>query len=367
MSLSPIRNESKVNPIEAHRPTLGKEELEAVLDCLINEQLGSGSVVSRFEKTFAGTFGYRHVLAVNSLAAAYHLALLALEAAPGDHVFMSALAPLQACDATVYIQATPVLFDVCRDSFHPDPDAMGEALKKQGHDGDRPVTLILDHTFGSVSPLRPADWGLNGLNVIEDVTGLIGTEIDGDFSGRLGDISICGLAADNLMTTGNGALIITSRTPLFKKMESLRYGARRLPGQIAYDYRLGDYQAAMGLSQLGRLGVTNERRRKIGHRYLDTLRSTKHETYFRRPDLDGFLRFPVVINRNHEEVVRYFNSLKIEVTRAAELPLHHLLDAARMEYPNSERLYQKAVNIPIYPNLTAGSIERVTSALRGLL
>ena len=82
MAVSLFRTENKVKPIEAHRPTLSKQELESVLDCLINEQLGPGRIVQRFEKTFAGTFQYKNVLAVNSLAAAYHLAFLALEIGP---------------------------------------------------------------------------------------------------------------------------------------------------------------------------------------------------------------------------------------------------------------------------------------------
>ncbi len=361
------RTEKKIKPIEARRPTLSREDLESVLDCLINDQLNTGALARRFEKSFASTFGFGNVLAVNSLSGAYHLALLGLDAGPEDAVLMSVLAPIQACDATRYTGARPVLLDTGRDSFHPGTEAVLEALEVLQTENTRKVFFILDHTYGSPSPVDAARLRQAGIKVIEDFTGMVGAEREGAFFGQKGDAALCGTAEYDLLTTGNGALVITDDQKLFAKIHDLRYGGPRKENSLAYDYTLEDFQAAMGLVQLSRLGITLGRRRKIGMKYMETLRTTKHATFFIEPGVDSYLQFPVVIDKPHEEVKRYFNSLQIGVTRAVEPALHRLLGRPGLEFPNGERFYRKAISIPIYPNLTANNVDRIASSLRGLV
>ena len=351
------RTERKIQPIEAQRPSLSKDELESVLDCLIHDRLMSGSVAGRFEKSFAHAFGFKHALSVNSQTAAYHLAYLALGVGAGDLVAMSSIAPVGAYDAARYTGADVALVDIERGSFHPAQDAVQAALSREA--GKK--IYILDHTFGA-----PASLEFPGENVqiVADFTGLVGAEIQ---ASQFGALSICGMSQYDLMTTGTGAIIVTNDSKLFQKIDSLRYGSKRQEGSIAYDYRLEDFQAAIGLEQLTRLAVTLARRRKIGVKYIESLQRTQHETYFKTPGTDCYLRFPIVVSRPHDEVIRYFNSLQIGVTRAVDLPLHHLAGLPRLEYPNAERLYQKSVSVPVYPALSANNVERIAQSLRGLL
>ena len=372
-SVGLYKNENKSRTrIEAHRPTLSKQELESVLDCLIEDRLGSGTVTRRFERTFAQACGSRHALAVNSLGAAYHLAFLGLGAGPNTRVLMSALAPVAACDAARYTGARVELIDVDRESFHPAPDLYQErakALLAESGDGAEPdLVCLVDHSFGSFFRLPVEELPARGARILEDFTGLVGTQVeDSEASGRLGQVSVCGFSEYDLITTGNGGMILTGDSRTHGQMQALRYGGPREKGSLAYDYRLEDFQAAMGLDQLSRLGVTLARRKRIGVKYLETVRSTRHVTHFREPEIDCYLQFPVILNKNMDEALRYFAALQIGVERSAEMPLHHLLDLPRLEYPNAERFYQRALNLPIYPSLTANNVERVASALRGLI
>lgn len=379
-SVSLYLNDKKPKPIEAHRPSLSKRELESVLDCLIQDRLSQGDITRRFERGFANAFGYKHVLAVNSLAAAYHLSYLALGLEKDSPVVMSAIAPIQALDGARYAGTTPVLVDVDRGSFHPAPEAVYEKIDQLRGAHTEPetapdapienaanVVFIMDHTFGSVSPIDAAELQNRGAKIIEDFTGLVGSDRDGEYFGKSGHLAVCGLSEYDLLTTGNGAVIVTQDPKLYRVLHALRYGAKRDEGSIAFDYGLEDFQAAMGLDQLSRLGVTLARRKKIAQKYLETLRTTRHEAYFKSMGVDGYLRFPVVINKSHDEVLRYFASLQIGVGRAVENPLHHILGLARLEFPNAERIYQKSVTIPIYPALTANNVERIAMSLRGLI
>jgi dTDP-4-amino-4,6-dideoxygalactose transaminase len=261
-----------------------------------------------------------------------------------------------------------------RGSQKPDAGELAGHDERNPDEADEPAGtqasaafFILDHTFGSVSPLDPAELQARNVKIIEDFTGLVGSERDGDYFGKTGHLAVCGLSEYDLLTTGNGAMIVTQDPKLYKALHALRYGAKRTEGSIAFDYGLEDFQAAMGLDQLSRLGVTLARRKKIAQKYLETLRTTRHEAYFQNAGVDGFLRFPVLINKSHDEVLRYFASLQIGVGRAVASPLHHILGLARLEFPNAERIYQKSVSIPIYPALTANNVDRIAMSLRGLI
>lgn len=356
---SPIL-ETKVNAIESNRPTLSREELEAVLQCLIDDQIGSGRVVERLEKALAEATGFKKSIAVDSLTAAFHLSFLALNSNPTTTVWLSALSSISALDAARYTGASVRLLDVSRDSFHISTDLIIE----QANQND---IFILDHTFGSVFPESIHSIREKGLLIIEDITGMIGsTQANGELFGQLGDITVCGLAEDDLITTGNGGFICTNNKPYFKHIAELRYGKDRDLHSVGYDYRLEDFQAAIGLHQVSRLGQMLSRRKKIGLKYIESLRSTKHQTYFRTPLSDTYHKMPILISRPQDEVFRFFKSLHIGVEKIAT-PLHHYLAVPSMEYPNSERIFRRSVCVPVYPALTANNVERVAGALRSFL
>lgn len=368
MAVVNIYRDKKNNPIEASRPTLSKQELESVLDCLINDNLGSGDITRRFERSFASAFGYKHVLAVNSLASAYHLAFLAIGIGPGDTILMSAASAAGACDAARYTGASVELVDLTRGSFHPATEDVQSRIEEiESATGKAPAAFVYDHTMGSVNPIDPILFNERGIKIVEDFTGLVGSDNDGVFFGNTGHVSVCGLSEQDIITTGNGAFVVSADPKVQSRLSSLRYGGKRNPEQIAFDYRLEDFQSAMGLDQLSHLGIILARRKKIGQKYMETLRFTPHESYFKRPGIDSYLRFPVVINKNSDEVKRYFASLQIGVLPAIAEPLHHILGYERMQFPNTERLYQKSVSIPVYPALTANNVERICSSLRGIV
>ncbi len=421
---------NKIRPIPAHRPAISKQELESVLNCLIEDQISQGQITRRFERSFANAINYTYALAVSSLAAAYHLAYLALGIDEKDTIIMSGLAPLQAYDGACYVAAKRRLIDVDKNCFHPSPQQIeaavlgvlqeqeeeksreedrkgdrernreedrkgdGERNREENRERDRErngeenrggseerskegserstesgnIFFLLDHTFGAPAADHCQWLRKHKVRIIEDFSGLIGCQQDDRYFGKQGDIALCGLGEQDLLTTGNGAIVFTHNANLYKKMHSLRYGGnRRERGSIAYDYRLEDFRAAMGLNQLSRLGPMLERRRLIGQRYMEVLSNTPHETYFHHPGIDTYLKFPLLINKDANEVQRYFRSLQISLIPIAEPPLHHLMGLPRLQYPGSERFYRRAVGIPIYPTLSAESVKRIVTALKGLI
>ncbi len=373
-----FQEQNRLTPIEAHRPTLSKRELESVLNCLVADQLGQGQITRRFERSFGTTFGFPHALALHSRTAAYHMALMGLEVGSEDHVILSPLSSESACDAARYVGASVHLIDVEKESFHPSQEKVlslfkstNEQIKGENSsqsNSTQKIVYIADHCFGSPIPYNLKKLRDAGLLLIEDFTGLVGSDKEGSFFGKTGDYGICGLSEYDLVTTGNGALLVTADAQLYKNVNTLRYGAKRETNVLGYDYRLGDFQTAMGLVQLSHLGVTLAQRKKIGCHYLKVLQKTKHKSYFKEASVDAYLRFPVYIRKEAAEVRRYFNSLQITISPVLEgLPLHHLLGKAPLEFPNAERLFRRCICLPLYPNLGSASIERISSAIRALI
>ncbi|MDF3820022.1 DegT/DnrJ/EryC1/StrS aminotransferase family protein [Leptospira sp. 96542] len=353
----PLRKEKE---IEFFKPTLSREDLKGVLECLVEEHLACGEIVARFEKSFCHTFKSKYSISTNSLASAYHLALLSLGVKPGDRILLSSFAPIAALDAIFLVQAKPVLVDLKRNSFHPDPE---EFLRKKNESEAR--FAFFDHSFGSLVSI--ANYNTEGLEVVEDFTEAIGANSDTIACGRQTKVAICGLSAENMITTGNGAMIVTNDSNIANTIKSWKAGhsSKRTFGEAKYDYNLVDYQAALGIEQLSKLGVILERKKKIAMAYMQAVQNSRLETYFQNPNEDTFQRFPILVSsQNSDEIQRYFKSIHIGIQKTTEEPLHRVLEENHLEYPNAERLYQRGHCIPIYPNLTKDNVQRIATAIR---
>ena len=361
--------EHKNKPIPVNLPTLSKRELEAVLDCLIADQLSQGSITKNFENIFSNTFGHRHALAVNSLTAAFHLAYLALDLKAGDCVILNPLSSEAACDAARYLTTTVYLIDIDQNSFHPAQEDILELISelKAKVQPNAKICYVADHNLGSPIPYSLTKLREAGAVIVEDFTSLVGAQKKDGYFGKEGLLAVCGFSQYDLVTVGNGAMLVTDNSQLYKKAHSLRYGAKREPTSIAYDYRLGDFQTAMGIHQINHLGLNLARRKKIALRYLESLRSTKHSTYFKNPESDTYLRFPVCIHKEPDQVKHYFRSLQIGISKITSIPLHHLLGLAPLQFPNTERLFRRSICLPLYPNLSSSNIERICNALLNLV
>lgn len=346
---------SKKTDIEFNKPTLSREDLKMVLECLVEDQLSTGAMVEKFERAFAHTFRLKNSLSTNNLTSAYHLSLMALGVEEGDSVALSTFAPLAALDALFLLRAKPVVIDLKKFSFHMDPEKLKDALA-----ANPCKAVIVDHAFGSAVDFSEYDFA--GVPTIEDFSEVVGVEAEKFTPGKQGNISVCGLTVDHLITTGNGALLLIQDKKISEILKSLKDGDRKTRPRL--DYNLIDYQAALGIEQLSKIGIILERKRKIAQVYLQSLSGTPVETYYGDPSVDSFNRFIILAPGKYEEVERYFRSLHIGTRRVIEEPIHQILELPNSDFPNGERIFQRGHAIPIYPNLTRDNIQRIANSVR---
>lgn len=356
--------------IQYLRPTLSRNELKSVLESLVMEEVSFGQGVLNFEKAFARTFDFQHAAAVDSYTSAFHLALLAAEVTRDDEIVIPVSSPLSLIDAVNYIGARVVLVDLAKDSFHCDADALFAAIT------EKTKAVFLPYTFGSFKDFRPLYEKLEAaglrkgkeqrVRVIEDISHVIGHDWNGRQAGADADIAIAGLNEDHLMTIGKGAVVLTDSHNMFAVIKDLRVQGGNRPYRIRFDYAITDYQAAMGLEQLGNLSAMIERRRRMGVLYNEAIGNSRLKSYFTAPDFDVCGGFPVIGETEIAHIQRYFSSLQIETRRVfPNGPLHHIMGLNPLEYPNAEKIFQRGLLLPLYPMLNKAAVEKITAAIRG--
>jgi dTDP-4-amino-4,6-dideoxygalactose transaminase len=336
--------------IVSNRPTITRKELEGVLDCLINEELTTGSPLKSFESVLSELAGQKFCLAVNSLTAAYHLIFKSLDLKADDEVIMPSYSPAAPLNALAVIGAKPVIVDCAENSLMPSAETIRSKIS------DRTRAVLVCHTFGCFFPLED----LEGLPVplIEDISHAIGAEYNGVALGKTSAFAVASFAPSMIITTGNGGAVLTANSKYFSAMRDQRLGL---------EYAMTDFQSAMGISQLVKLKEFLKRRREIAKKYADAARLTSHRLPYPYNEAFAYQTFPIIFDASSESVQKYWKKNGVELTLPFERPLHHYTSSRALDYPNSERLSKKLYSVPLYPTLTKQETDLIAKLLAGFV
>ncbi len=259
--------------ISVSEPFLGKEELKNIIDCVKSGWISSkGDYIKRFEAEFAGFCNLRYGVSTTSGTTALHLALISLGLKKGDEVIIPVFTMVATAFAVLYTGARPVFIDCENRTWNIDTSKIGEAITP------KTKAIIPVHIYGHPVDMKPvlklAD--KHNLFVVEDAAEAHGAEYNGKRCGSLGDVGCFSFYANKIITTGEGGMVVTNDKKLAEKARLLKDFAhspkkRFLHTQLAYNYKMTNMQAAIGMAQLRKIDMLLERKRKIAalyHRYL---------------------------------------------------------------------------------------------------
>jgi len=270
-------------------PEIRGNEWRYVKECLDMNLVSSvGPFVDRFEKEFASHLGVGHAVAVASGTAALHIALLVSGIKPDDEVLVSTLTFIAPANAIRYVRAWPVFVDAEPEYWQMDPQQVNDFLERecQWVDGvlrnrttGRTVRAIMPvHILGHPVDMDPILEIARkyDLVVIEDATESLGARYKGRMIGTLGEIACFSFNGNKIITTGGGGMIVTDNEAWALKARYLTTQAKDDPvefvhGEIGYNYRLTNVQAAMGCAQLELLDEFISARRRIAATYADAI------------------------------------------------------------------------------------------------
>ena len=378
---------SGLPPIPFARPDLGEAEANAARDAVLSGWVTQGPRVAAFEAAFAQVCGAPYACAVSSATAALHLALIAVGVLPGDEVITVSHSFIATANVVKYCGAVPVFVDIEPLSYNMD------ALKIEAAITAKTRAILCVHQIGMPCDIRAilriAE--AHGLKVVEDAACAIGSEISvggGPLEpvGRPhGDIACFSFHPRKVLTTGDGGMLTTrdpqhdARFHLLRQHAmnvsgAARHSAREVIfesyGELGYNYRMTDIQAAVGLEQLKRLPALVARRRALAARYHALLSAIPGlgipaEPEWARSNWQSYaVRLPE--GRDQRAVMQALLDRGISSRRGvmcAHLEKVYADVPLRFPLPHSEAARDRTILLPLFPQMTQTEQDRVVSAL----
>jgi perosamine synthetase len=368
------------------RQSLDEDDIQAVLEVLRSDWLTTGPKVSEFEKAFAQFVGAREAVALSSGTAALHAAMYALEIGPGDEVIVPAMTFVATANCVVFQGGTPIFADVDPDTLLLDPDQAEAKITAR-------TKAIISVDYAG----QPCDYDMlhelakkHGLALVDDACHALGATYKESPVGSLADLSTFSFHPVKHITTGEGGMVTTDDSKLASRMRVFRnhgitadHHQRELQASwyyemidLGYNYRMTDFQCALGLSQLRKLPKWVGRRQEIASRYQEAFADMRglqplglrdgvshaYHLYVVRLDLDN-LR----VNRE-----TFFKAVRDE---GIGINVHYIPVNLHPFYrerfgtrqglcPVAEREYERLISLPIYPPMRDTDLDIVIETVK---
>jgi perosamine synthetase len=358
--------------IRMSAPDIDLDDQRAVVDALTSGVLSLGPRVEEFERLGAGVAGVEHGVAVSSGTAGLHLLTRGLGLGHGDDVLVPSFTFVATVNACLYEGATPVFVDIEPDTFNLDT----AQLSSRRTPATKAVVVV--DAFG-----HPADWDrirsiTEDLIVIDDCCEAIGSTFRGKPLGGFGTAGCFAFYPNKQMTTGEGGLIVTNDDRLAKLCRSLRNQGRDDVGtwlehpRMGFNYRMDELSAALGTSQIRRLGTFVAKRDKVAGWYTERLTGKE---WMRPPSVreDVTMSWFAYVVTLSPEIDR---RAVVETLRADGIPTRayfspvHLQPYIRERFhtregmlPITEDVSRRTLALPFHNNLTEQQVQRIVEGL----
>ena len=375
------------------RQSIDAADIEAVVEVLRSDFLTQGSAVPKFERAIAAHCAVEHGVAVSSGTAALHVACMVLDVGPGDLLWTSPITFAASANCGLYCGAKVDFVDIDPMTYNISIERLTEKLEAAERAGSLPKVVVPVHLAGQSADMRSiADLARRyGFRVIEDASHAIGATYENEPVGNcsFSDIAVFSFHPVKIITTGEGGMAMTKDAELAARMAMLRtHGISRDPARmrsapegawyyeqlsLGFNFRMTDIQAALGYSQLQRIGTLVARRRYLAARYDKAFTNLPLTRPWQHPDSASSWHLYVI------RVDRAVRSSMFSKLRAAGIGVNvHYIPVPRHPYyrelgfdpadwPEAESYYAEAITLPIYSALSDEEQDAVIGAVREAL
>lgn len=366
----------KMSNLPLQKPSLGKEEIDAVKKVFESGWLGLGSKVQEFEEELKRFLNAQYVVAVNSGTSALHLALEAIGIGKDDEVILPSFTFVATAQAVSQTGASPVFCDVTENSLNADPEDIEERISK------KTKAIIVVHYRGMPCDMDKIMYlaKKHSLRVIEDAAHAFGSTYKGRRTGSVGDITCFSFDPIKNITCGEGGAIVVHKEQLYKKLLTKRqlgidkdtWSRYRNKRSWKYDvlekgyrYHLNNINAAIGICQLKKYKKLIRAKLSIVRQYdeafsnIDGLRiiPTDYEQ-------TAIFMYVIRILKNREGFIRALNSKGIS-TGIHYLPCHQFTfyRNRKIKLPITEMLSKQVVTLPLFSEMNQRDVGRVINSV----
>ncbi|MBT6050252.1 MAG: DegT/DnrJ/EryC1/StrS family aminotransferase [Lentimicrobiaceae bacterium] len=406
------------------KPSLGQDEAEAASKVILSGWVTQGAKVEEFEKAFASYVGSEFACAVSSCTAALHIALLAVGVKPGDVVITVSHSFIASANAIRHCGAEPVFIDIDPETFNMSLSTLEKCLYDECENideslvyrnisdlarGESPLVNMINKgsetcKLGRVSAVMPVHQmgmpcDLNEIikltqkfkiPVVGDAACAVGSEVKFNNSwDKIGkpheSIACFSFHPRKVLTTGDGGMLTTNNPSYDRQFKLLRQHAMSIPDTerhnakkmifeeyltTAFNYRMTDIQAAVGIEQLKKIPEMIQSRRAIDKLYRKLLKDIKWlrlpvQPVYARSNWQSYparVRPDAPVSRN--ELMQYLMDNGVS-SRPGIMNAHQEKPYSKHNYelPESDKARDEVILFPIYKGLEENDVKVISDLI----
>jgi len=357
------------------------DDINEVVKVLRTDWITTGPKIKEFEDSLCSYIGCRYCVAVNSGTSALDIAVQVLELPKGSEVITTPFTFVATSNAIIYNGLKPVFADICSDTFNIDPEDIRQKITK-----DTKAIIYVDYAGQpcDIKAIREIADEFD-LYLIEDACHAIGAKYEGKKVGNFADLTIFSFHPVKHITTGEGGAVVTDDEALYERLLLLRshgidkdaqdrYGP---DASWAYDmkylgrnYRITDFQATLGISQLKKLDGFIDMRNELALRYQEILGDAVTLPVIKSNVRHAWHLYTILLDRSidRDEFFKYMRNSNIGVN------LHYIpvyrhsyyvdnfgFDAK--EFPVTEDVFKQIITLPLFPRMSEQQVKYVVTSI----
>ena len=361
------------------RQNITEEDINAVIETLKSDYLTQGPKIGEFEKAFAEYVGAKYAVAVNNATAGLHLSAISLGVNSGDKIIVTPMTFAASANCVRYCGGEVVFCDIDKDTYLIDIQKLEDQLRKAPRGTYKGLILVdfAGYPLNLEAFRKLAD--TDGLWIIEDACHAPGgffKDSEGKKqycgNGNWADVSVFSFHPVKHIATGEGGMVTTNSKELYDKLCLYRtHGITKDPGllsenhggwyyemqELGFNYRITDFQAALGVSQLKRADTGLKRRQLIARRYNEAFAKNNNiKIPFVSDDVFHAYHLYIIQVEDRLGLYNYLRERGI-YAQVHYVPLHLMPYYAQRgnkkgDFPVVENYYEHCLSLPMYPTLT---------------
>ena len=366
-------------PIPYGRQSINDDDVKAVIETLKSDYLTQGPKIKEFEQKFAEYVGAKYAVAVNNATSGLHLATTALGVKPGDRVIVTPMTFAASANCVRYCGGEVTFCDIDPDTYLMDIEKLKEILASNPEGTFKGVIVVDFAGYPHNLEEFRAVCDQYGLWLIEDACHAPGawfTDSKGNRqksgNGNFADISVFSFHPVKHIATGEGGMVTTNNPELYKKLAHYRtHGITKDPEllhkndggwyyemqDLGFNYRLTDFQAALGVSQLERADKGLERRQEIAHRYDEAFKNIDSiKIPVRKEDIFHAFHLYIIQVPDRKGLYDFLHEngiyAQIHYVPLHLMPYYQERGNKKGDLPVVEDYYEHCLSLPMFPTLT---------------
>ncbi len=355
------------------QPKLTREDISSVNKTLKSNWISGGNQIENFEKNICKFVKTKYACVTSNGTSALHLAFLSLDLKPNDEIIVPGFGYMAAANIGKLMGLKIIFADVCENSFCVSLKNIKKVISK------RTKLIVVTHTYGNINEIDDICKFAkkNKILVVEDCAESLGSEYKKKHCGTFGDIGTFSFHATKTITTGEGGAVCTKSKKIYQKLKLFRsHGVKKkrylhyVPG---HNFRLTNFQCALGNSQLKRIKKIKENRKKIYNLYCKNFSNKNFSTQkFSKKTSANYWTFSIFLNnsftkKKRDDLINSLNKRGIETRNGfySANEINYFKYKKKLNF--SKTFSDRIINLPIFEELTKKQVNFISNTFLDLI